>query len=85
MPPKNIAHTIIKIIFLTGFIKFLRTLCFYKRILLGSEIINSNKALDFGSGDGAFIRFMSSNTFTIDALDPFFKAEDINQKTSTQN
>ena len=52
----------------------------YKRILLGREIINSNKALDFGSGDGAFIRFMSSNTFTIDALDPFFKAEDINHK-----
>ena len=52
----------------------------YKRILLGREIIVSKRGLDFGSGDGAFFRYMSSSSFTIDALDPFFKAKNINQE-----
>ena len=30
------------------------------------------RGLDFGSGDGAFFRYMSSS-LTIDALDPFLK------------
>ena len=50
----------------------------YKRILLGREIIVSERGLDFGSGDGAFFSYMSSSSFTIDALDPFFKAKNIN-------
>jgi len=53
---------------------------YYKRLLLRSEIKNSKRALDFGSGDGAFHRFMSSSAFKIDALDPFFKASHIEQK-----
>ena len=52
----------------------------YKRILLGREIIVSKRGLDFGSGDGAFFSYMSSSSFTIDALDPFFKAKNINKE-----
>ena len=52
----------------------------YKRILLGREIIVSERGLDFGSGDGAFFSYMSSSSFTIDALDPFFKAKNINEE-----
>ena len=53
---------------------------YYKRLLLGREIINSKRILDFGSGDGAFFKFMSSSSFKIDALDPLFKASHIEQK-----
>ena len=53
---------------------------YYKRLLLGREIINSKRTLDFGSGDGAFFKFMSSSSFKIDALDPLFKAIHIEQK-----
>lgn len=58
---------------------------YYKRILLGRELIVSKRVLDFGSGDGAFFKFMHSPSLIIDALDPFFKAENIDQKNFYSN
>jgi len=53
---------------------------YYKRLLLGREIIISKRALDFGSGDGVFFRLISSPSFKIDALDPFFRAHHIKEE-----
>ena len=50
---------------------------YYKRLILGREIITSKKALDFGSGDGAFFKHMASASLKMEALDPFFKAKHI--------
>ena len=58
---------------------------YYKRFVLGREIINSKRALDFGSGDGAFFNFMTSESFKMDALDPFFKAKDIGDENFYSN
>ena len=58
---------------------------YYKRLRLGREIIISKRALDFGSGDGAFFKFMSSASFKMDALDPLFKAKYIKHENFYSN
>jgi len=58
---------------------------YYKRLRLGREIIISKRALDFGSGDGAFFKFMSSASFKMDALDPLFKAKYIEHENFYSN
>ena len=79
-PSKYIPHSKAKGLFQSSYKIAQKIMFFYKRLLLGREIINSKQALDFGSGDGEFFKFISSPSLKIDALDPFFKANHIEQK-----
>ena len=54
---------------------------YYKRFVLGREIITSKEALDFGSGDGAFFKHMAATSLKMEALDPFFKAKHIEDES----
>ena len=79
-PSKYIPHSKAKGLFQRSYKIAQKIMFFYKRLLLGREIINSKQALDFGSGDGEFFKFISSPSLKIDALDPLFKANHIEQK-----